>query len=68
MRRDDVSQLIGMVRAAMAQVGSIRQVEYVLEDDGEVTELIVGGLEEAYVRLETAEDDLRKYRDTKAEA
>lgn len=68
MRRDDVSQLIGMVRAAMAQVGSIRQAEYVLEDDGEVTELIAGGLEEAYVRLETAEDDLRKYRDTKAEA
>lgn len=67
MRRDDVSLLIDMTRAAMAQVSSIRQAAYALEDDGEVTKLIAGSLDEAYTELDMAEDDLSAYRATKVE-
>lgn len=67
MRRDDVSQLIGMARTAMAQISSIRQAAYALENDGDVTELIAGSLEKAYTALDAVDDDLREYRATKAE-
>ena len=67
MRRDKVTLLIDMVRTTMAQVSSIRQVADALEDDGYVTELIAGGLDEAYTELETAKIDLRAYLATKAE-
>lgn len=67
MNRGSVSLLIEMARAAMAQVSSIRQAVYTLEDDGEVTKLIAGSLDEAYAGLDMAEDDLSAYRATKAE-
>lgn len=67
MRREGVSLLIEMAHAAMAQVSSIRQAAYALEDDGEVTELIAGSLDEAYTELEMMKEDLREYRTTKAE-
>ena len=66
MRRDNVTLLIDMARTAMAQVSSIRQAADVLEDDGDVTELIADSLDEAYTELETAEEELREYRVTKA--
>lgn len=67
MRRNDVSLLIDMARTAMEMVGCIRQAADALEDDGYVTELIAGGLDEAYTGLETAKIDLRAYLATKAE-
>lgn len=67
MNRESVSLLIEMSRAAMAQVSSIRQAAYALEDNGDVTELIAGSLEEAHTELEMVEEDLREYRATKAE-
>lgn len=67
MRRNDVSLLIDMARTAMEMVGCIRQAADALEDDGYVTELIAGGLDEAYTELETAKIDLRAYLATKAE-
>jgi len=66
MRRDNVTLLIDMARTAMAQVSSIRQAADALEDDGDVTELIADSLDEAYTELETAEEELREYRVTKA--
>lgn len=67
MRRDDVSQLIGMVCATKGTVSAIRQAAYALEDDGDVTELMADGLGEAYTRLGTVEEELLEYRATKAE-
>lgn len=66
MRRNSVTLLIDMARTAMAQVSSIRQAADALEDDGDVTELIADSLDEAYTELETAEEELREYRVTKA--
>lgn len=68
MRRDKVTLLIDMARAAMAQVSSIRQAADALEDDGDVTELIAIGLDEAHTELERVEEDLREYRATEAKA
>ena len=67
MRKEDVSLLIDMARTAMEMVGCIRQAADALEDDGYVTELIAGGLDEAYTELETAKIDLRADLATKAE-
>ena len=67
MNRGSVSLLINMSRAAMAQIGSIRQAAEALEDDGDVTELIAGSLEEAYAELEMARVDLCAYLATEAE-
>lgn len=68
MRRDNVTLLIDMARTAMAQVSSIRQAADALEDDGDVTKLIAGSLDEAHTELERVEDDLREYRATEAKA
>lgn len=68
MRRDNVTLLIDMARTAMAQVSSIRQAADALEDDGDVTELIAGSLDEAHTELERVEEDLREYRATEAKA
>lgn len=68
MRRDKVTLLIDMARAAMAQVSSIRQAADALEDDGDVTKLIAIGLDEAHTELERVEEDLREYRATEAKA
>lgn len=38
-----------------------------LDDDGDVTELIAGSLDEAYAELDVAKDDLCEYLDTEAE-
>ena len=67
MRRNSVSLLIDMTRTAMDTVSSIRTAAEELEDDGDVTELIAGSLEEARAELEMMEEDLREYRATKAE-
>ena len=67
MRRDSVSLLIDMTRTAMDTVWSIRQAAEELEDDGDVTELIAGSLEEVLTELEMMRDELRGYRATKAE-
>ena len=67
MRRDDVSQLIGMVCATKGMVSAIRQAAYALEDDGDVTELMADGLGEAYTGLGTVKEELLEYRATKAE-
>lgn len=67
MRRDDVSQLIGMARTTKGMISAIRQAAYALEDDGAVTELMADGLDEAYTGLKKAEEELCEYRATKAE-
>ena len=67
MRREGVLLLIDMARTAMAQVSSIRQAADALEDDGDVTELIAGSLDEAYTELEMAKIDLSEYLATEAE-
>jgi hypothetical protein len=67
MRRESVLLLIDMTRTAMDTVSSIRQAAETLEDDGDVTELIAGSLEEARAELEMMKEDLREYRATKAE-
>lgn len=67
MRRDDVSQLIGMVCATKGMVRSISYAAYAREGYGDVTELIAGDLEKAYTGLETARDNLCEYLDTEAE-
>lgn len=67
MRRDDVSQLIGMVRATKGMVRAIGNAAHAIEDDGAVTELMADGLDEAYTGLKKAEEELCEYRATKAE-
>ena len=67
MRRDSVSLLIDMTRTAMDMVWSIRMAAEALEEDGDVTELMAGNLEEALTELEMMREELREYRDTKAE-
>ena len=67
MRRESVLLLIDMTRTAMDTVGSIRTAAEELEDDGDVTELIAGSLEEAYAELKTAKIDLCAYLATEAE-
>ena len=67
MRRDDVSQLIGMVCATKGMARSISYAAYALEGYGDVTELIADSLDEAYTRLGTVEEELLGYRATKAE-
>lgn len=67
MRREGVVLLIDMTRTAMDMVSSIRTAADELEDDGDVTELIAGSLDEAYTELEMMKEDLWEYRATKAE-
>lgn len=67
MRRQSVSLLTDMTRTAMDMIWSIRTAAEELEDDGDVTELIAGSLEEVLTELETMRDELREYRNTKAE-
>lgn len=67
MRRDDVSQLIGMVRATKGMVRAIGHAAYALEGYGDVMELITDSLDETYTGLKTAEEELCEYRATKAE-
>jgi hypothetical protein len=67
MNRNNVTLLIGMIRAANGAVSYIQQMAYALEYDGEVAELIADSLHEAYVAIEAAGDKLYEYRATKAE-
>lgn len=67
MNRNNVTLLIGMIRAAKEAVSYIQQMAYALEYDGEVAELIADSLHEAYVAIEAAGDKLYEYRATKAE-
>ena len=68
MRRESVSLLIDMTRTAMDAVSSIQTAAEELEDDGDVTELIAGSLEEVFTELEMMKEELRGYCDTKGEA
>lgn len=67
MRKGSVLSLLYGIGAQMAAVDFIRQTAYALEDGGEVTELIAGGLKDACAGLETARDNLREYFATEAE-
>lgn len=67
MNRNNVTLLIGMIRAAKGAVSYIQQMAYALEYDDEVAELIADSLHEAYVAIEAAGDKLYEYRATKAE-
>lgn len=67
MRKESVLALIYGIGAQMAAVEFTQQVVYELEDDGDVAELIAGGLEDACAGLETARDNLRECLDTEAE-
>lgn len=67
MRRDDVSQLIGMVRATKGMVRAIGHAAYTLEGYGDVMELISDSLDETYTGLGTVEEELLGYHATKSE-
>lgn len=67
MRRDDVSQLIGMVRATKGMVRAIGNAAYALEGYGDVIELMADSLDESYTGLGTVEEKLIGYHATKAE-
>lgn len=67
MRKDGVLSLVYGVNALMTAINSLQLAASELDDDGDVTELIAGSLDEAYAELDVAKDDLCEYLDTEAE-
>lgn len=67
MRKDGVLSLVYGVNALMTAIKSLQLAASELDDDGDVTELIAGSLDEAYVELDVTKDDLCEYLDTEAE-
>ena len=67
MKPAAVKWLASRIREEMKQIDFIQQDVTTVDDDGEVTELIAGSLDEAYAELDVAKDDLCEYLDTEAE-
>ena len=62
-----VKWLAKRIREEMKQIDFIQQDVATVDDDGDVTELIMGSLDEAYTGLEMAAGDLRAYLTAGAE-
>lgn len=61
MKPAAVKWLVSRIREEMKQIDYIQQDVATVDDDGDVTELIMGSLDEAYTGLEMAAGDLRAY-------
>nr|DAU20120.1 MAG TPA: hypothetical protein [Caudoviricetes sp.] len=61
MKPAAVKWLASRIREEMKQIDYIQQDVATVDDDGDVTELIMGSLDEAYTGLEMAAGDLRAY-------
>ena len=61
MKPAAVKWLAKRIREEMKQIDFIQQDVTTVDDDGEVTELIMSSLDEAYTELEMAAGDLRAY-------
>lgn len=61
MKPAAVKWLVSRIREEMKQIDYIQRDVATVDDDGDVTELIMGSLDEAYTGLEMAAGDLRAY-------